>query len=92
MNGNFAAQLSDGSQLSKVEIDKIIEDTKTLGGCTNFTRIVNSVKKEGKSMRPTEQHCLPVSINILIINLRSTSTLISILHELKRMKMMYNVF
>ena len=45
MNGNFAAQLSDGSQLSKVEIDKITEDTKTLGGCTDFTRNVNSVKR-----------------------------------------------
>ena len=38
-------------------------------------------------MRPTGQNCVPVSLNILIINLRSTSTLISILQELTAMEM-----
>ena len=42
--------------------------------------------KDRKSMRPTGQNCVPVSLNILIINLRSTSTLISILQELTAME------
>ena len=50
MNGNFAAQLTNGSQFSRVETDKVIEmtlnkDTKTPGGCTGFSRNVNAVKR-----------------------------------------------
>ena len=50
MNGNFAAKLTDGSQFSRVETDKVIEttlnkDTKTLGGCTDFSSNMNAVKR-----------------------------------------------
>ena len=50
MNDNFAAQLTDGPQFSRVETDKAIEmtlnkDTKTNGGCTDFSRNVNAVKR-----------------------------------------------
>ena len=50
MNGNFAAQLTDGSQFSQVETDKVIKmtlhkDTKIPGGCTGFSRNVNAVKR-----------------------------------------------
>ena len=50
MNGNFAAQLTDGSKFSRVVTDKIIEMnlnkyTKTPGGCTGFSTNVNAVKR-----------------------------------------------
>ena len=50
MNGNFAAQLTDGSQFSRVETDKVIQmtlnkDTKTPDGCTGFSRNLNAVKR-----------------------------------------------
>ena len=50
MNGNFAAQLTDGSKFSRVVTDKVIEmtlnkDTKTPGGCTGFSTNVNAVKR-----------------------------------------------
>jgi len=50
MNGNFTAQLTKGSQFSRIETDKIIEMTinkytKTPGGCTGFSRNVNAVKR-----------------------------------------------
>ena len=50
MNGNFAAQLTDGSKFSRVKTDKVIEvtlnkDTKTPGGCTGFSTNVNAVKR-----------------------------------------------
>ena len=48
MNGNFAAQLTDGSKFSRVVTDKVIEmtlnkDTKNLVGCTGFSTNVNAV-------------------------------------------------
>ena len=50
MNGNFAAQLTDGSKFSRVVTDKVIEmtlnkDTKNLVGCTGFSSNVNAVKR-----------------------------------------------
>ena len=50
MEGNFAAQICDNHQFSRIETDKVIEvtlnkDTKTPGGCTGFSTNVNAVKK-----------------------------------------------
>ena len=50
MNGNFAAQLTDGNKFSRVETDKVIEMTlnkvtKTPGGCTGFSTNINAVKR-----------------------------------------------
>ena len=49
-NGNFVAQLTDGSKFSRVVTGKIIEMTlnkytKTPGGCTGFSTNVNAVKR-----------------------------------------------
>ena len=85
MNGNFAAQLTDRPQFSRVETNKVIEMTlkkmRRHPVDAQASREIWMQLKDGKSMQPTEQHCVPVSINILIINLRSTSTLISVLPE-----------
>ena len=48
MNGNFAAQLTDGSKLSCVETDiemTLNKDTKTPDGCTGFSTNVNAIKR-----------------------------------------------
>ena len=50
MNGDFAVQLTNRSQFSRVETDKVIEktlnkDTKTPDECTGFSRKVNAVKR-----------------------------------------------
>ena len=52
MNSNFAAQLTDGSQFSRVETDKVIEmtlnkDAKTPGGCTGFSFLGKPVHPPG---------------------------------------------
>ena len=48
MNGNFAAQLTDGSKFSRVETDiemTLNKDTKTPDECTGFSTNVNAVKR-----------------------------------------------
>ena len=50
MNGDFAIQLTDRSQFSRVETDKVIEntlnkDTNTPNECTGFSRNVNAAKR-----------------------------------------------
>ena len=97
MNGNFAAQLTDGSQFSRVKTDKAIEmtlykDAKTPGRCTGISRNMNAIKRWeiNAAYRAALRTCFHKHLDYQLQKYKHPDLNPSRIY--KKMKMMSNVF